>query len=170
MTTSNPAPAAPVTEIYSDRIIKNLTLKAPRSRVWRALSDYKEFGTWFHTELDGPFVEGNELTGSCGCSEEYANIRFNMKVERVRPEGELAFRWHPFPVDPAIDYSLEPRTLVEFTLRETTLDGRAATQLTIVESGFDKLPPERREIAFRMNNGGWDEQGDNIMAYVDANP
>jgi len=141
----------------TDRIEKRVVLRAPRSRVWRAIADAKEFGTWFRITLDGAFAAGQTVWGSHG------NFKVEMQVERIEPERYFSYRWHPYPKDPARDYSGEPMTLVEFTLEEAEGGG---TLLTIVESGFDRIPLARRAEAFRMNTEGWDGQIQNLERYV----
>jgi uncharacterized protein YndB with AHSA1/START domain len=140
----------------TDRIEKRVVLRAPRSRVWRAISDAKEFGTWFRVTLDGAFAAGKTVRGSHG------QFKVEMLVERIEPERYFSYRWHPYP-DPAKDYSGEPMTLVEFTLEEAEGGG---TLLTIVESGFDRIPLARRAEAFRMNTEGWGGQIKNLERYV----
>ena len=141
----------------TDRIEKRVVLRAPRSRVWRALSDAKEFGTWFRLTVDGPFVAGTTVRGR------HDNFKVEMRIERIEPERYFSYRWHPYPKDPAKDYAEEPMTLVEFTLEDAEGGG---TALTIVESGFDKIPLARRAEAFRMNTEGWGGQIKNLTAYV----
>jgi uncharacterized protein YndB with AHSA1/START domain len=145
----------------TDRIEKNVTLKAPRSRVWRALTDSKEFGEWFRVKLDGPFAAGRTVKGPI-LHPGYEHITVDIAVEKIEPERYFSYRWHPYPIDPKVDYSKEPTTLVEFLLEET--DG--ATSLTIIESGFDNIPLERRAEAFRMNDKGWEGQAKAIERYV----
>jgi uncharacterized protein YndB with AHSA1/START domain len=147
----------------TDRIEKTVVLKAPRSKVWRALSDHREFGTWFRVALEQPFVVGQRSRGRI-TYEGYEHLTMDVLVERIEPERVLAFRWHPAAIEPHVDYSEEPTTLVEFTLEEA--DG--GTRLTVVESGFDALPVERRANAFRMNGEGWAEQMKNIAAHVES--
>ena len=145
----------------TDRIEKQVRLRAPRSRVWRALTDAREFGTWFRVALEGPFVEGATVRGNITYPG-YEHLRMQVLVERMEPESCFAYRWHPAAIDPKVDYSAEPATLVEFRLAE---DGDG-TLLTIVESGFDRLPADRRAEAFRMNDQGWTIQADNIARHV----
>ena len=144
----------------TDRIEKSFEVKATRSRVWRAISDASEFSTWFGAELDRSFAPGTSVIGRLPYKGEIHT--FEMQVERVEPESYFSYRWHPYAMDPKVDYSKEPTTLVEFRLEEMA-DG---TRVTIVESGFDKLPLARRAEAFRMNDGGWNEQCRNIERYV----
>jgi uncharacterized protein YndB with AHSA1/START domain len=146
----------------TDRIERKILLKAPRSRVWRALANAEEFGEWFRVSLNGQaFVAGQRTRGHITYPG-YEHLVFDVLVERMKPERLLALRWHPAAIDPAVDYSKEPTTLVEFELTEV----EGGTLLTLVESGFDKIPPERRLEAFRMNSGGWDEQMKNIEKHV----
>ena len=145
----------------SDRIEKRIELKAPVSRVWRALTDYREFGQWFCVKLDGPFVAGQVSRGNITYPG-YEHLKWEAVVEKMEPERLFSYTWHPYAVDPKMDYSKEPSTLVEFTL-EKTANG---TLLTVVESGFDRIPAARRDEAFRRNEGGWAEQMKNVEKYV----
>jgi uncharacterized protein YndB with AHSA1/START domain len=146
----------------TDRIERKILLKAPRSRVWRALSNAEEFGGWFGVSLKGQvFATGQRARGQI-THPGYEHLVFDVLVERIEPERLLALRWHPAAIDPAVDYSKEPTTLVEFELTEV----EGGTLLRLVESGFDQIPPERRLEAFRMNSGGWDEQMKNIEKHV----
>jgi uncharacterized protein YndB with AHSA1/START domain len=146
----------------TDRIERQILLKAPRSRVWRALSNAEEFGNWFGVALKGKnFVAGQRMQWQMTYPG-YEHIVFEVVIERMEPEHLLSYRWHPYAVDPAIDYSQEPTTLVEFKLQETE-DG---TLLSVLESGFDNVPVSRRLEAFRMNSDGWDEQMQNIERHV----
>jgi uncharacterized protein YndB with AHSA1/START domain len=147
------------------RIEKRIALKAPVSRVWRALTDYREFGQWFRVELDGPFVPGKVSRGHITYPG-YEHLQWEAVVQKMEPEKLFSFTWHPYAVDPAVDYSKETPTLVEFRLEEIE-DG---TLLLLSESGFDKIPSDRRLEAFRRNEGGWAEQMKNIEAYVAKNP
>jgi uncharacterized protein YndB with AHSA1/START domain len=147
-----------------DRIEKHIELKAPVARVWRALTDYREFGEWFRVKLDGPFVPGEVSTGHITYAG-YEHLKWNATVKAMEPERLFSFTWHPYAVDPDTDYSAEPPTLVEFKLEPTPAGG---TMLTVVESGFSKIPAGRRAEAFRMNEGGWAEQMENIAAHVNG--
>ncbi len=147
----------------TDRIEKKVLLRAPRSRVWRAISDAKEFGTWFRMSLDGPFREGVTTRGRVTYPG-FEHVTAELAVERIEPERRLALRWHPYAVEPGVDYSAELPTLVEFLLE----DAPGGTLLTVVESGFDRIPAGRRDEAFRMNEGGWAEQLKNIERHVSA--
>jgi uncharacterized protein YndB with AHSA1/START domain len=146
----------------TDRIERQILIKAPRSRVWRALSNAEEFGKWFGVTLKGKnFAPGERVQGPITISG-YEHVVFDVVIERIDPEKLLSFRWHPYAVDPAIDYSKEERTLVTFELK----DAGEGTMLSVVESGFDKVPPARRMEAFRMNSGGWEAQLHNIEQHV----
>ena len=145
----------------TDRIEKTITLRAPRSRVWRALTNADEFGTWFRATFEGPFVQGTMTRGRI-TDPGYEHLTFDLQVERIEPERLLSFRWHPNAVEPNVDYTSEPTTLVEFRLEDAGRD----TKLTIVESGFDRIPLSRRDEAFRMNDQGWSEQAKNIERHV----
>jgi uncharacterized protein YndB with AHSA1/START domain len=149
----------------SDRIEKVVVLRAPRPRVWRALTDSDEFGTWFGAQLAGPFAPGARVSGRI-TTPGYEHLMMELLVERVEPETLFSFRWHPGVPEPGVDYTSEPTTLVEFRLAEVT-DG---TRLTVVESGFDQISPERRADAFRMDDEGWAEQVQSIERYITANP
>lgn len=144
-----------------DRIVKRIELKASPSRVWRALTDHKEFGEWFRVNLEGPFVPGRTTTGRITYPG-YEHLIMEVVVQRMEPERLFSFTWHPYAIDPNVDYSHEKPTVVEFTLEETP----AGTRLTVTESGFDAIPAARRDEAFRMNSGGWEAQMKNIEAYV----
>lgn len=148
----------------TDRIERAIQIDAPRSRVWRALANAEEFGQWFGADLKGQsFVPGRRVRGPITVRG-YDHLAFDVVVEHVEPERLLSFRWHPYAVDPKIDYGREECTLVTFTLGETP----NGTLLTVVESGFDHVPPDRRMEAFRMNSGGWDAQVRNIASHVTA--
>ena len=147
----------------TDRIEKTILLRAPKTRVWRALTDSREFGTWFKVNLEGPFEVGRSVRGRI-TNPGYEYLVFEMTVVRMDPEEVFAYRWHPYAIDPQVDYSNEPTTLVEFRL-EATADG---TMLTLVESGFDRIPAERRAEAFRMNDQGWSAQMQNIRRHVEG--
>lgn len=144
-----------------DRIEKQVELKAPVSRVWRALTDHREFGAWFRVALEGPFVPGKETRGHITYPG-YEHLTMIVIVQRMEPERLFSFTWHPYAIDPHTDYSAEPPTLVEFTLQSVP----TGTLLTVVESGFAALPPHRRDEAFRMNEQGWSIQMQNIAQHV----
>jgi uncharacterized protein YndB with AHSA1/START domain len=143
------------------RIEKRMELKAPVSRVWRALTDYREFGEWFGVKLEGPFVPG-EISRGHITYPGYEHLPWEVVVQKMEPEKHFSFTWHPYAVDPKIDYSQETPTLVEFRLEKSA----SGTLLVLTESGFDKIPSERRLQAFRRNDGGWTEQLKNIEKHV----
>lgn len=146
----------------TDRIERQILLKASRSRVWRALADAEAFGDWFGVALKGKrFVAGQRTQGYI-THPGYEHLLWDVLIERVEPERVLSFRWHPYAVDPAADYSQEAPTLVMFELEEV----RGGILLRLVESGFDRVPAVRRLEAFRMNSGGWDQQMKNIEKHV----
>jgi uncharacterized protein YndB with AHSA1/START domain len=146
----------------TDRIEREILIRAPRARIWRALSNAEEFGDWFGVALQGKtFAAGRHTQGQV-TSPGYEHVIFDVLIERMEPERLLSWRWHPYAVEPGVDYSHEPTTLVVFELREV----EGGTLLRVVESGFDNLPPSRRPEAFRMNSGGWDAQVRNIEKYV----
>lgn len=145
----------------TDRIEKQFDIEAPRARVWRALSDAKEFGTWFGIELDQPFAPGATVHGKLTLKG-YEHVTLEMRIEQVKPEELFTYRWHPAAIDPSIDYAAEPMTLVEFHLAAHG----DRTAVTIIESGFDALPASRRAEAFRMNDGGWTGQSKRLATYA----
>jgi uncharacterized protein YndB with AHSA1/START domain len=149
----------------ANQIEKKIELKAPVSRVWRALTDYREFGEWFRVKLDGPFVPGEVSTGHITWPG-YEHLKWEAVVQEMDPEQYFSYTWHPYAMDPNLDYSLETPTLVEFRL-EKTANG---TLLVVTESGFDDIPAERRDEAFRKNDGGWAQQVKNIETYVAEKP
>ena len=155
-----------------DTITKHVTLRAPVERVWKAITDSQQFGTWFGCEMDGPFVAGQPITGCirptrvdatvAEMQKPYDGVRIEWLVERIEPMRLFSFRWHPFAGD--ADVSNEPMTLVEFELEPAG----TATRLTIRESGFDRIPLERRAKAFAANDGGWAKQAELIARYVEG--
>ncbi|MDH4065531.1 MAG: SRPBCC family protein, partial [Acidobacteriota bacterium] len=150
-----------MSEAIPDSIEKTVVLRAPPGRVWRALASADEFGSWFGVRLEGPFVEGQTVRGHA-LHPGYEHVSFDMMIVRIEPERYFAYRWHPYAVDMSVDYSGEPTTLVEFRLEASGED----TVLTLVESGFDRIPQGRRADAFRMNEGGWTGQMKNIAGHV----
>jgi uncharacterized protein YndB with AHSA1/START domain len=145
----------------TDRIEKRVLLRAPRARVWQALTDAQEFGTWFGVKFDGPFKPGAPLRGVivptsvdaevAKAQRPYEGRPFEITVDRIEPEKRFSFRWHPFAVEPGVDYSAEPTTLIEFALEDVP----NGIMLTVTESGFDHIPLARRAKAFTANEGGW---------------
>jgi uncharacterized protein YndB with AHSA1/START domain len=144
-----------------DRIEKRLERAAPISRVWRALTDYREFGQWFGVKLDGPFAAGQVSRGHI-THPGYEHLKWEAVVQKMELERLFSFTWHPYAIDAKIDYSEETPTLVEFRLEGTA----SGTLLLVTESGFDKVPSHRRFDAFRMNDGGWAQQLKNIEKHV----
>ena len=149
-----------------------MLLRAPQERVWRAISNAKEFGTWFGVEFEGDFAPGKSMVGKmvptkadadvAKMQEHYRGMTFEMTVERIEPMHHFSYRWHPFAIDPSIDYSNEPTTLVEFTLESTS----GGTMLTVLETGFDAIPLARRTVAWEANNGGWTMQTSLLENYL----
>jgi uncharacterized protein YndB with AHSA1/START domain len=146
----------------TDRIEKTILLRAPRARVWRALADAREFGAWFLVKLESPFVPGATVRGQI-THPGYEHVTMEVTVERMDAERLFSFRWRPYAIDPKVDYSAEPKTLVEFRLE----DAEGGTRLTITESGFDAIPAGRRAEAYRMNDQGWTQQTENIRRHVE---
>lgn len=146
-----------------NHIEKTIELNAPIERVWQALTDHREFGTWFGVRIDGPFAPGQPSRGQITIKG-FEHVRWNAEIMSMQKPAYFAYEWHPYAIEPDVDYSSEPRTLVEFRLEAV----KAGTRLTVVESGFDALPVERRDIAFRMNDGGWTQQTRNIKTHVEA--
>jgi uncharacterized protein YndB with AHSA1/START domain len=147
--------------LETDRIEKKILLRAPRARVWRALTDSREFGTWFGMRVDGPFVAGTSVKATIVTTQvdpevaahqkEFEGLGFPLLVERIDPERLFSFRWHPHAIERGVDYSGEPTTLVAFELAEAP----GGVLLTVTESGFDRVPLERRAKAFAANEQGW---------------
>lgn len=156
----------------TDRIEKKILLKAPLERVWRAISDSTEFGSWFGMRFDAPFAPGARMHGVivpttvnpeiANAQKKYEGTPFEITIDKIEPQRLFSFRWHPGAVDPKIDYSVEPTTLIEFVLAQTS-DG---VLLTVTESGFDNIPLERRANAFASNEQGWAIQTTLIEAYL----
>jgi len=145
----------------TDRIEKEIVLRAPRSRVWRALANAEEFGAWFGMKLEGTFAPGGRVHGQITLPD-HGQVTIEMAIERMDPESRMSYRWHPYAVESSVDYSSEPTTLVEFQLEEVA----EGTRLTVVESGFDRIPLARRAEALRMNDAGWAEELENIARHV----
>jgi uncharacterized protein YndB with AHSA1/START domain len=167
----------------NDRIEKTVTLRAPVSKVWRAIANAQQFGQWFGIQLEGDFVAGKQIMGTWSEKVDEEMIREEEKrlgltpgdvnlpkgpavfgtVERIEPESYFSFRWIPYGIDDDADPDKEPTTLVEFKLEKVP----EGTLVTIVESGFERVPAERRERAFLMNDSGWSAQGENLRKYVE---
>jgi uncharacterized protein YndB with AHSA1/START domain len=156
----------------TDRIEKKILLRAPRKRVWRALTDSTEFGTWFGMKFDAPFSPGAVMRGVIGTTKvnaevakaqkQYEGLPFEITIEQMEPERLFSFRWHPHAIEPGVDYSAEPTTLVAFTLEEVA----GGVMLTVTESGFDRIPLARRAKAFTANEQGWGMVVTLIEAYL----
>jgi len=156
----------------TDRIEKHIVLQAPLARVWSAVSDAKAFGSWFGAAFEGPFAAGSRLAGKivpttvdpevAAMQKPFEGKAFEFWVDRIEPMRRISFRWHPYAVDSSVDYSNEPTTLIVFDLEEVP----GGTRLTISESGFDRIPLERRAAAFKANEGGWAHQAQLIQKYL----
>jgi uncharacterized protein YndB with AHSA1/START domain len=144
-----------------NQIEKQIEIAAPVARVWRALTDSRQFGEWFRVSLEGPFEAGRKTAGQLTWPG-YEHVRMEVEVKAIEPETYFAYTWHPYAVDPKVDYSQEIPTLVEFRLEPAG----AGTLLRLIESGFEQVPSGRRAEAFRMNDGGWGQQMKNLDAYV----
>jgi uncharacterized protein YndB with AHSA1/START domain len=149
----------------NDRIEKRIELRASVSRVWRALTDYREFGEWFRVKLESPFVPGQATRGHIAYPG-YEHLVMEVVVQKLEPERLFSYTWHPYAIDPKVDYSKETPTLVEFRLEKTT----TGTLLMLTESGFDKIPSDRRLEALRKNDDGWTQQAVNLENYVTQRP
>jgi len=160
----------------TDRIEKKVLLQSTRERVWNAVSDAAQFGRWFGVAFDGPFVERTRVTGRivpttvdadvAAQQKAFEGIPFEFWIERIEPMRRISFRWHPFAIEPGVDYSSEPTTLIEFELA----DAGGGILLTITESGFDAIPLARRARAFAANDGGWTAQTRLIAKYLALAP
>ena len=151
----------PTTTSSTDRIEKQVFLDAPRARVWRALTEVKQFIAWFGVSLETPFAPGAEVSGPIKIRG-FEHVTMTIWIVKMEPDRFFSFRWHPYAIEAGVDYSSEPTTLVTFTLE----DAGAGTKLTIVESGFDAIPESRRAKAFSMNSSGWNGQAENIRKYL----
>ena len=149
----------------NDRIERHVELNAPLSRVWRALADHREFGEWFKVELEAPFAPGRVSRGHMTYPG-YEHLPWEAVVQKLEPERHFSYTWHPYAVQPGVDYSKEMPTRVEFRLQKSG----NGTQLTVTESGFENLPETRRDKAFHMHQNGWTEQMRNIEQYIREKP
>ncbi|MBA2727585.1 MAG: SRPBCC family protein [Parachlamydiaceae bacterium] len=147
-----------------DDIRKSIELNAPISKVWKALSDYLEFGEWFQVKIEGPFNPGKVSRGVLTYPG-YEDYKWEIVVQRMEPEKFFSFTWHPYAIDKTRDYSKEAQTLIEFQLKEIP----PGTLLQLKESGFDQVPSDRRSEAFQMNQEGWSVQLENIKRFVTKN-
>jgi uncharacterized protein YndB with AHSA1/START domain len=145
----------------TDRIERSVVIRAPRSRVWRALTDPAEFGSWFGVKVEGAFAAGARVRGQV-THKGYEHVTWDITIERMEPERLFSWRWHPYSVEKGVDYSTETPTLVVFELA----DMAGGTRLTVVESGFDQVPLARRALAYRMNGDGWTFQMEAIERHV----
>lgn len=148
-----------------NQIEKRIEIASPVSRVWRALTDSRQFGEWFLVKMDGPFVAGQPADGQI-THPGYEHVRMQIVVKAIEPETLFSFAWHPYAVDPKVDYSQEESTLIEFRLQPIA----GGTLLTVTETGFDKIPAARRAEALLRNDSGWAQQMKNIQAYVSKTP
>jgi uncharacterized protein YndB with AHSA1/START domain len=155
MSTSKLSPG----EASTDQIQKSIILRAPRSRVWKALTDPAQFGEWFGARLTGRFAPGQTTRGPITIPK-YEHLAFEVIVEQMEPERLFSWRWQPGG-DPDVDPA-EPMTLVVFQLEEVP----EGTRLTVTESGFDQIPVARRAKAYRENDAGWTGQLKNITRYL----
>jgi uncharacterized protein YndB with AHSA1/START domain len=159
--------------VVTDRIEKQIRLRAPRTRVWQAIADARQFGTWFGVDFEGPFIAGATVRGVIAgtkvdpeiAKEQKAYVRkpFEFTIERIEPERIFSFRWHPYAVEENVDYSQEPTTLIVFSLEDIP----EGTLLTVTESGFDRIPLERRAKAFTANDNGWTKVIGLLAKYLD---
>ena len=150
----------------ADRIQKEIVLKVPRSRAWKAIADPIEFGSWFKVDMTGVTFEPGKPVHAKMTYPGFEGHPFDLVVDRIEPERLFSFRWHPYNPDPNYDYASEPMTLVEFRLEDVA----GGTRLIVTESGFDGIPLARRAESFRMNDEGWAEQVRNIEAHVAGAP
>ena len=149
----------------TDQIEKQITIMAPRSRVWIALTDAEQFGAWFGVDFTGvKFVAGKPAVGTMTYPG-HEGRRLEIAIDQVEPETLFSYKWHPYALDDSYDYSSEPMTLCLFRLEDVP----GGTRLTVTESGFDQVPLSRRAEAFRMNTGGWEMQMGRIASYVTGN-
>lgn len=159
-----------------DRIEKKVLLRAPRARVWRALTNPQEFGSWFGMRFDGPFAPGAKVNASivpttvdadvAAMQKKFEGVVFELRIEELEPQRLFSFRWHPGAVEPGVDYSAEPTTLVTFVLEEVP----NGILLAVTESGFDRIPLARRAQAFGSNDAGWKKQMELIEKYLAQTP
>src|SRR5262249_26626190 len=145
----------------ADQIEKDIVVYTPRDRVWRAITDHREFGKWFQAEMEGAFVPGARVKGKIRIPG-FEHLALELQIERIEPRHLFSWRWHPYAIDPSQDYSQEPTTLVVFEFEEVP----RGTRIKVRESGFDRIPPGRRREAFRMNTEGWESQLQNLDHYV----
>jgi uncharacterized protein YndB with AHSA1/START domain len=165
-----------MTNLVTDRIEKKVLIRAPRSRVWRAIADVEQFGEWFGVKFDQPFARGAAMRGAligtavdpkiAEAQRQHKDLPFEITIDRIEPERVFSFRWHPFAIDRSVDYSKEPTTLIVFALEDVP----GGTMLTVTESGFDQVPLARRADAFTANEQGWSIMVTLVEKYVAQNP
>lgn len=151
-------------DMTEDCIKKVVELAAPVSRVWRALTDYREFGQWFRVSLDGPFEPGAVSTGKMTYPG-HEGHPWRAVVERMEPERLFSFRWNVSDARSDTPAAEPATTHVEFHLEPSP----GGTRLTIMESGFSAIPENRRIEIMRGNKDGWEIQSVNVAAHVAAN-
>lgn len=159
----------------TDRIEKQILLHHSRVRVWQAISDSTHFSKWIGLCDHGEFLPGEIFTAKmaptrfnadfAALQAPYSGLPVRMTIERMEPMSVFAFRFHPFAIDRNFDYSREPMNLVTFTLEQTE-QAPAGILLTITESGFDRIPAERRATAYPVNERGWSLAIKAIEAYL----
>jgi uncharacterized protein YndB with AHSA1/START domain len=152
-----------IDQASTDRIERQVVIRAPRARVWKALTDQREFSEWFGVRLDGPFAPGTRVTGQV-TMKGYEHVPFEIWVDRMEKEKLFSWRWHPGETEPGVDYSAESKTHVVFELTDVP----GGTLVKVVETGFDQLPADRRPKAFRDNTGGWEYQIGAIRRHVEG--
>ncbi len=149
-----------------NRIEKHIALKAPVARVWRALTDSREFGAWFRVRLEGPFMPGQVTRGQMTYPG-YEHVVWEATIEKMEAERLFSFTWPQIrcldKAEYSSDYTDAPKTLVEFRLEPA---GNGGTLLTVTESGFERMPADWRNDAMRRNEGGWEQQLRNIESHV----
>jgi uncharacterized protein YndB with AHSA1/START domain len=151
------------TATETDRIERSILINASRERVWRALSDAQEFGAWFGADLAGQAFKPGQRARGQYTHEGMTDNFFDAVIERMQPPDVMSFHWHPYAMDPAVDYAQEQPTLVTFTLKDAPGNG---TLLTVVETGFDQVPAHRRREAFQMHTRGWEAQLQNVARHA----
>jgi uncharacterized protein YndB with AHSA1/START domain len=148
-----------------NRIEKQIELRAPRARVWKALTTAAQFGAWFGVKLEGEFAAKKQISGKITVKG-YEHVTMTVTVEKIEPQHTFSFHWIPYGIEPGVDYSSEKPTLVEFTLEEIG----SRTLLKVSETGFDSVPFARRAKAFEMNDSGWAQQMKQIEEYLKHAP
>ncbi|KZB65742.1 vanillate O-demethylase oxidoreductase VanB [Thalassospira lucentensis] len=146
----------------TNSIEKKIEINAPRQRVWRALTDHRQFGTWFGVNIKDAFVVGQVSNGQITI-EGFTHVKWQSTIKAMEEPAYFAYTWHPYAIEPEVDYSREPETLVEFWLEEKA----GVTRVTVRETGFDKLPAHRLSAALQANTNGWAFQLENIRKYVE---